>query len=172
MPIASVWLLPSQASTDAISRIMRDLDEQHSSWPRFTPHLTLYSGHSDDLKESFSNLCRLGGPFVAPVKGVDWTMERFKTVFLTFDAAHPAFIAARTAIVDQSKLASTSFNPHVSLIYCTSTELSCQERAKLAESCLGKLLNVEFDRAVVVSPRNGVTWEVVSDWEVVAECFL
>jgi len=169
MRVASIWLVPSPPSARAIEQLMREVDGDHPTWPRFTPHLTLQGGSvsPEQLLTELPKLARTGS-IVAPVSGLDCSPVIFKTLFLTFDNDHPGLKAARSVL---SPVVDYEFKPHVSLVYCTQAQLDNSARADLLRCFHPRAMelgSVEFTSAVVVSPKNGATWEMIADWEVLA----
>lgn len=167
MLILAYWLVPAEPARSFFASVISDLAARFDA-PVFEPHLTVYAtakgdDNADDVLHRLLEDCE---PCRLPVRGIDYSDEFTKTMFVQFEASERLMQLSsdlRRASVFQNDY---QLNPHLSLIYKT---MPREAKEEIAHSLALPFDEVVFASAkAVVSPAKIESREDVEAWQVVA----
>ncbi len=161
----SVFLTPSAEdftwTGNLISELCGKFDE-----PPFEPHITVCSGTLSDLdvlKKAVSGAAAGESPFPLRVRGIGFSGEYFRTLFIEFDE-HPVLrrIHERIRAAAGSDSGHELF-PHLSLLY---KDMPLRDKGALARRVVLDKTAIQFDGLKIVSPRNlEQGWRDTGQWQ-------
>jgi 2'-5' RNA ligase len=113
----SLWLIPEGDEALVFDSLLTTLREEHGG-PSFTPHLTLLSGlNATNLVDRTRQLAKQVAPFEVRIAQPSWGSRWFQCVYLLAELAPPLLAARRAACVALMGSPTSSFLPHISLLY-------------------------------------------------------
>ncbi|MBI5697089.1 MAG: hypothetical protein HZC29_00995 [Thaumarchaeota archaeon] len=149
----SIWLEPSQKDTVYLNKIISDLAKKYGA-PRFSAHLTVYSGVSGlNQAKSAVNSCRLA-KFQVKTSAIRHSDYLWKTIFVNIKK--DTNLRTVNSILQKNLKLDYEFKPHVSLIYKaldTATKRKIIKNLKIKKS-------LTFDKITITrSSKNVHTWK-------------
>lgn len=161
----SYWLIPATENRAFFQEIIDSLASQYDA-PRFTPHVTIYSGESSP-HESPSELIETATQgiqgFTLNVEKLLYTNEFTKTLFVQFHPSEMLRQLSETIQRNAKKPSSYSLNPHLSLIY---QDLSESVKQHLITSIHLPQTEIFFDEVKAIStPSKVQRREDVENWQ-------
>ena len=161
----SFWMVPRGSARKYFEGIIVGLSERFGA-PTFSPHLTVFVSKLDPFRAVglAGRAAEVSGPFRLTVKGIAYSPEFTKTLFVEFDNS-PALTCVYNFFKQHlPEQATYSFRPHVSLMYRT---MPIPELKALADGMTLSFSQVGFDIIQAVStPHTIATREDVECWEV------
>lgn len=164
----SVWIMPDEPLREQLHSIIGKLAAEFDAVD-FEPHVTIYSGPSDD--EAIQGLAaKVAGMFVCPTltpAGLDGTDSYTKSLFIRLEDSGETgrmFDALREGSARSSEY---SLDPHLSLLYKT---LSETKRAEICRTLAIPTGLYRFDRIRVIATEIPLTrLEQIRRWRTVFE---
>ena len=143
----SLWLLPALEAADSFQNIIRNLGETFDG-PLFPPHITVIGagaikGAEEQLKERVEKLAQELSPFPIHFTGIEFEDVWHRCLFLRAEKSAALVDLHNQASEMFGKTPSTSYMPHLSLLY---GEFPREEKPKMAESIGGYPDSCTIDR--------------------------
>ena len=164
----SYWLIPEQSSRGPFAEVIGQLAGLYDA-PSFEPHATVYSGPgtTDEGRRVVESVAENHQPITLRARGVDFTGEYTKTLFLEFQSAAEAAGLCEDIRASVSYPSTYILRPHLSLIY---KRLAAGEQEKIVNT-LSELPDlVVFDHLqAVLTPATVTDRSDVEGWEVLAD---
>lgn len=161
----SYWLIPAAENRAFFQEIIDSLASQYDA-PRFTPHVTIYSGESspnESPSELIEQATQRVQSFTLNVEQLLYTNEFTKTLFVQF---HPSEILSQLSETIQRNAKKPSgycLNPHLSLIY---QNLGESVKQYLTTSIHLPKMEILFDKVKAIStPSKVQRREDVENWQ-------
>lgn len=114
-----LWLAPAGTVYDRLAGVIADLSARYHG-PAFDPHLTLLGkleGEEASLVERMRQLARVLHPFEVQLKTPSYESQYFRCLFLPAEPSSTLLEAHRRAAQIFNAQPSSTFDPHVSLLY-------------------------------------------------------
>ncbi len=167
----SYWLIPGEPEKSLLSKIISGLAERFDA-PKFEPHLTLYSGATDDLTlvdEIIAGSTVGISEVVLRSTGIEHSEKFTKAMFVGFEVN-----GTLARISNELKRLSASpadyrLEPHLSLIYA---DLSNEVKGALAREIQVPPLTRFNSVQAVRTTADTRTKRDVETWRVLAQTFL
>jgi 2'-5' RNA ligase len=165
--IVTYWLCPAQPARTQLSAIIRDLAARFDA-PIFEPHVTLFVANANgENPESVLSALITRGEYRLGIRGVDYSDEFTKTLFVQFDPNSEVTRLSEDLKRGSASPADYKLNPHLSLLY---QKMDREMKRQLADNITLPFTDVTFDRVkAVLSPAKIDSHQDVEAWEVVAE---
>jgi len=162
----SVFLTPAEEDYRYLEGMIAGLADRYGG-PPFQPHVTLYSGLTDDVPlvaGTVSAVAAEFSPFSLRITGVEATEAYFRSVFVTFET-HPSPFRIHDLVKHRLREDSGyRLFPHLSLAYL---DVPLAEKQKI---CAGIVLDrrvIRFDELRVVVPADEEKgWRGTDRWVV------
>ena len=167
----SLWLLPAEPLRGVLCAIIRNLARIYDS-VEFEPHVTIYSGPSDDAEAS-EILHKLATQFTAVnmnLSKLGLGTEYTKAVFINVNDSAAARVMRELAKTTSSSPHNYVLRPHLSLLY---KRLPGRVLIEVSQSLLVPDGEYPFDRVRVVETEVPVTGpDSIRRWRTVGDCSL
>ncbi|HWM23992.1 MAG TPA: 2'-5' RNA ligase family protein [Chthoniobacterales bacterium] len=165
--IVAYWLMPAEPARSFFASVIAELAARFDA-PVFEPHVTIYAGdqENDNPTQALNHALAECRPFRLSVRGIQYSDEFTKTVFVQFESS-PALSHLCRALQQASAGPNEyQLNPHLSLIY---KRMTLSAKIDLAASVVLPFTEVLFDSAkAIISPARVESRADVEDWRVAA----
>ena len=114
-----LWLAPTGVVFDRLAGVIADLSVRYHG-PKFDPHLTLLGrleGEEGVLVDRTHQLARALQPFEVRLKAPSYEAQYFRCLFLPADPSPQLLDTHRQATQVFDRQSTSTFDPHVSLLY-------------------------------------------------------
>ena len=114
-----LWLAPTGTAYDRLAGVTADLSARYHG-PAFDPHLTLLGrleGEEASLVDRMHQLARALHPFEVRLKAPSDEAQYFRCLFLPVEPSPSVLEAHRQAAQIFDRQSTSTFDPHVSLLY-------------------------------------------------------
>ena len=158
-----VWLVPSQPYKDLLHSLIAQLAADYQS-VEFEPHLTLFSGTTNQSKQMINHLQTLiknQQSLETTTKGIDVTTEYYKSVFISL-VKHKTLEEFYRQIKQLDRSSHYQFIPHLSLLYQNS---SLEKKRKIAKNIKLPFKKIAFNQIVVISAPDEKNAGAVKHWK-------
>lgn len=161
----SVFLTPSTEDFAWAGNLVREICAKYDE-PPFEPHVTVCTGPLSDLdalEKAVSAAAAGESPFSLRVRGIGFSGEYFRTLFIEFDE-HPVLrrIHERIRAAAGNDCGHELF-PHLSLLY---KDMPLRDKGALARRVVLDKTAIQFDGLKIVSPRNlEQGWRDTGQWQ-------
>lgn len=164
----SVWLMPKdneakQLLFDTISSLS---DSYGSS--SFLPHMTLFSGQTDDIDKVIGLFKTIPSdilPLEMNIKGVNFTDDYFRTLFLEFETnkqLNDKLSTVLNSFLENGVESSLSAFPHLSLLYAI---IDKETKSYIKSKLSFDFTKLKFDKIALVSPSSK-GWQDIESWQI------
>ena len=163
-----LWLAPAGTDYDRLAGIISDLSARYRG-PQFNPHLTLLGrleGEQESLVGLTQQLARLLEPFEVRLEAPSYEPIYFRYLYLPAEPS-PSLLEAHqraTRIFDTQP--TSSFDPHVSLLYGLFDESVKQEIIKGLPPDLPGTLPISRLQLIRAVSTNPLDWQVVESLDI------
>ena len=158
----SLWLLPSPTLFGKLEQQIEQFALEFQA-PLFLPHLTLASkikGEKTVLLDHCKKLASKVMPLETMVEGIGMEDEYFRCLYFRMNCDLAILQAQKTAIEFFDLKPTTTFNPHLSLLYGHFSEE--QKRLAIQRNIIQFPFTISFDRLCLVNTQQEVeNWNVL-----------
>jgi hypothetical protein len=166
----SFWLIPASPVKEDLANLIAGMAARFDG-PAFTPHVTLCSGEVSDAASAQRVLSETAArfkPMLLAIKGVGFTDEFTRTLFLQFAASDESKQLSES-LRQAAAISPGRFDPHLSLVYAT---LSDEVKRRLALTIPTPPF-IEFDAVQVVATGARTSSRAdVEAWQLLGEARL
>ncbi|XWS12453.1 hypothetical protein CRYUN_Cryun37aG0090000 [Craigia yunnanensis] len=172
--VYSVWALPPEHVTAQVKKLMEGLRSEFGG-PEFEPHVTVVGAISltaDDALAKFRSACDGLKAYNATVDRVATGTFFYQSVFLLLHPTPEVVEATAHCTGHFGYKSSTTYMPHLSLLYADLTEeekKKAQEKANILDKSIGGL---SFQISRLAFYKTDTEDKTLKSWEKVAECNL
>lgn len=160
----SLWLVPTAADRILFQKLIDQLVQTYGA-PRFTPHVTLYSGECttesipalvEQATQDVQSLC-------LKIDQLLYSAEFTKTLFVQFHPDPRLSQLSDTIRISVPQPSDYELNPHLSLIYC---QMSQEVQQQLISELRIPRSQVCFDQIkAIATPKLVRTRQDVESWQ-------
>ncbi|KAF3451360.1 hypothetical protein FNV43_RR07455 [Rhamnella rubrinervis] len=172
--VFSVWAIPPDDVTSRLKKLMEGIRAEFGG-PQFEPHMTVVGAISltpDDALDKFRSACQGLKVYTATVERVATGNFFYQCVYLLI---HPTAEVVETSSHCTSHFgykSSTSYMPHLSLLYGDLTEeekKKAQEKANILDDTINGL---SFPITRLGLYKTDTEDKTLKSWEKIAECVI
>ena len=168
MSMFHLWLVPTGMAYDLLAGIIADLSARYRG-PQFNPHLTLLGrleGEQESLVGLTQQLARLLEPFEVRLEAPSYEPLYFRCLYLPAEPSPPLLEAHRQATQIFDAQPTSSFDPHVSLLYGLFDESVKQEIITALPPDLPGTLSISRLQLIRAVSTNPLDWQVVESLDI------
>lgn len=165
----SYWLLPATPFRLKLRPLIEKLATDYAT-VAFEPHVTLYSGKSNDLEaiDIAKRISRIYAPVKLIPDGLEHTKNYTKTLFIQFHKSEEACAVSEAIKCNSLSQPNYVLDPHLSLLY---KQMEANAQARLCHELEIPQGAYEFDRLRIIETEIPlVRAEQIRNWRTVFEC--
>ena len=158
----SLWLLPDNRENGKYARIIKKLSLR-TGLPSFEPHLTLFgriNANPEPFFEFFKNMANKQKTISTKIKKIEFGTSHWKSFYIDIEKNRSLEALQKQMIAPINHLIDYMFDPHPSLAYGSTDEMSYLSK----EINLEKVISFN-SVAIVFIPDNVDEWKIINKFE-------